>query len=125
MFKPFMFVALVFVIIPAACTKDPNTQQQGCAVTKSPAQVGSVSSQLTLGSNVHDVTVSAVDLDANREVTNTETYPVLDHGFTLDLPYGRYDIEVSDATGKLIARYPGVEVDGDVHLGEPLTKSLP
>ena len=127
MTKAFMFVALVFIIIPA-CTKDPNTGQpmNGCQPSNgASAQAGSVSSALTMGPDVHDVTVSALNLDANREVTNTETYAVLDHGFSLDLPYGRYDIELTDAANKVIARYPGVVVDGDIKLGAPVASLQP
>jgi len=125
MSKAFMFVALVFIIIPA-CTTDPNTQKPvGCQTNGSPAQAGSVSSALTLGPDVHGVTVTALDLDANREVTNTQTLPTLDHGFTLDLPYGHYDIEVTDATNQVVARYPSVEVDGDIVLAPPVASSRP
>jgi hypothetical protein len=120
-----MFVALMFVVIPA-CTTDPNTQKPGCKTSNgSSAQAGTVSSALTLGPDVHNVTVSALDLDANREVTNTATYPVLVRGFALDLPFGRYDIELTDDANKLVARYPNVEVDGDIVLGAPLVPSRP
>src|SRR5258708_2685498 len=86
---------------------------------------GEVSSHLTLGSTFHDVTVSARDLNANREITNTETYPVLDHGFALELPAGRYDIELTDARDHMIARYPGVVVNGDMSLGAPIVSDVP
>ena len=80
---------------------------------------GKVVSALTLGPTVHNVTVTARDLDQNREVTNTETYPVLDHGFALDLPFGHYDIELTDDTNAMLARYLDVVVDGEVTLDAP------
>lgn len=121
MYKALAFVTLIFVVIPA-CTTDPNTQKPvpaGCGSNGAPAQAGSVSSAMTLAPGVHDVTVRALDLDSNRELTNSETYPVLDHGFKLDLPYGHYDIEVTDSANRVVARYPGVDVNGDVTLGAP------
>jgi hypothetical protein len=120
----------MFVIAPAC---DPNSTnpwfrgtpnsspQQGCQGSQQSyeAQDGKVMSSLTLGPTVHNVTVTARDLDQNREVTNTETYPVLDHGFALDLPLGHYDIEITDETNAMLARYPDVVVDGDVTLDAP------
>ena len=126
MSKPVMFVALLFIVIPA-CTENSNTNQPKVACqgsNGSSARSGSVSSPLTLGPEVRGVTVSALDLDANREVTNTETYQVLDRGFALDLPFGRYDIELTDASKKLIARFPSVEVDGDIVLSAPASSRL-
>jgi len=115
-------VALVLVIAPA-CTGDPNKDPPLFSCHGTPqsfeAPDGKVVSSLTLNATVHNVTVAARDLDQNREVTNTETYPLLDHGFTLDLPFGHYDIEITDETNAMLARYPDVVVDGDVTLGAP------
>ena len=69
-----------------------------------------------MDATVHNVTATARDLSRNREVTNAETYPVLDHGFARDLPLGHYDIEITDETNVVLARYPYVVVDGDVSL---------
>ncbi len=113
MSKPTLAVALVFLIAPAC---DPNSSnpwfrppsgQQGCQGSQQSyeAQNGKVVSAVT-----------AHDLDENREVTNTETYPVFDHGFALDLPFGHYDIEITDETNAMLARYPDVAVDGEVTL---------
>lgn len=112
-------VVALLLVIASACTNDPNQGVQlfschGHPVTFPPD--GTVSSALTVDATVHNVTVSARDLDRNREVTNTETYPVLDHGFALDLPFGHYDIEITDDTNAMLARYPDVVVDGDVIL---------
>jgi len=125
MSKPILAAAFMFIAIPA-CNNDPNANSgfsvQGCGSTNGNptwARDGQVSGSLNLGSSVHDVTVSALDLDANRAITNTETYPGLDHGFALDLPGGHYDIEVTDDKNALIARYEDIVVDGDVALDAP------
>jgi hypothetical protein len=39
--------------------------------------------------------------------------------FALDLPFGHYDIEVTDETNAILARYPDVVVDGEVTLDAP------
>ncbi|MEO8844373.1 MAG: hypothetical protein ABI704_22505 [Kofleriaceae bacterium] len=117
-------------MIAPAC--DPNSSnpwfrppggssQQGCQGSQQSydAQDGKVVSAVTLGPTVHNVTVTARDLDENREVTNTETYPILDHGFALDLPFGHYDIEITNETNAMLARYPDVVVDGEVTLDAP------
>lgn len=124
MSKPVVATALVFLIGPACAGSPPDKVGpeivQGCSGSKPQAvPAGKVTSALTLSPSVHDVTVSARDLDENREVTNTETYPVLDHGFDLDLPFGHYDIEVTDETNAILARYRDVVVDGEVTLDAP------
>jgi hypothetical protein len=91
---------------------------QGCTKAQE-VPAGKVTSGLTLNPDIHNVTVSARDLDENREVTNTETYPVLDHGFALDLPFGHYDIELTDETNAMLARYLDVVVDGEVTIDAP------
>ena len=111
-------VVALALVIASACTNDPN---QGVPLFSCHGQPqtfpdGKVTSALTMDATVHNVTVTARDLDRNREVTNTETYPVLDHGFALDLPYGHYDIEITDEANVMLARYPDVVVDGDVTL---------
>lgn len=117
-------VALVFLFGPACAGSPPDTVTpslvQGCTNSKPQAvPAGKVTSALTLSPSVHNVTVSARDLDEDREVTNTETYPVLDHGFALDLPFGHYDVEVTDETNAMLARYLDVVVDGEVTLDAP------
>jgi len=77
-----------------------------------------VSSASTFATTLDAITVSAFDLDADGELTNSETYPTLDHGFTLELPAGRYDVELTDANDHLIARWPEIVVDGTVVLPE-------
>jgi hypothetical protein len=115
-------VALMLVIAPA-CTGNPQKDPPlfSCHGHPVSGEVpdGKVVSAMTLEATVHSVTVTARDLDQNREVTNTETYPVLDHGFALDLPFGHYDIEVTDETNAILARYPDVVVDGEVTLEAP------
>ena len=112
-------VALVLVIA-SACTGDPSKDPPLFSCHGHPQSFevpdGKVSSALTVDVTVHNVTVTARDLDRNREVTNTETYPVMDHGFALDLPFGRYDIEITDETNAMLARYPDVVVNGEVTL---------
>ena len=127
MSKPVLAVALIFLIGPAC--NDPNhpgpnpwfnapAGSQGCQGSQ-PNRDGKITSALTLSPPVHNVTVTARSLDENREVTNTETYPILDHGFALDLPFGHYDIEVTDETNAILAHYRDVVVDGEVTLDGP------
>jgi hypothetical protein len=111
------------LVIAPACVGDPSKDPPLFSCHGSPQSFevpdGKVVSALTLASTVHNVTVTARDLDQNREVTNTETYPVLDHGFALDLPFGHYAIEITDETNAMLARYPDVVVDGEVTLDAP------
>lgn len=122
MSKPAIGVALVFLLGPACAGSPPDTVTpsivQGCTKAQE-VPAGKATSALTLSPSIHNVTVSARDLDENREVTNTETYPVLDHGFALDLPFGHYDIELTDETNAMLARYLDVVVDGDVTIDAP------
>jgi hypothetical protein len=122
MSKATKVVAFMLVIAPA-CTgnpqKDPPLYSCHGRPQSGEAPDGKVVSAMTLGVTVHNVTVTARDVDQNREVTNTETYPVLDHGFALDLPFGRYDIEVTDERNAILAHYPDVVVDGEVTLDAP------
>jgi len=106
------------LVIASACTNDPNEGVPlfSCHGQPQTFPDGKMSSALTVDPAVHNVTVTARDLDRDREVTNTETYPVLDHGFALDLPYGHYDIEITDETNAMLARYADIVVDGDVRL---------
>jgi hypothetical protein len=111
-------VVALMLVIASACTPDPNQGVQlfSCHGQPQTFPDGKVSSALTVDGTVHDVTVTARDLDRNCEVTNTETYSVLDHGFALDLPFGHYDIEITDESNAMLARYPDVVVDGEVTL---------
>lgn len=52
-------------------------------------------------------------------LVNSQLYADIEHGFTLDLPGGHYDIEVTDAAHNVIAAYDDVIVDGDVTLQTP------
>jgi hypothetical protein len=77
---------------------------------------GAVSSPAIEANNV---TVAARDVGGDGTIVNSETYTSLDHGFKLDLPGGRYAIDITDAVGHVIATYPDVTVDGDVTVDAP------
>jgi hypothetical protein len=80
---------------------------------------GGVTSTWTGAGALRDVTVVARALGGDGTIVNSETYPRLDQGFKLDLPGGRYTIDVTDAADHVIATYPEVVVDGEVTIGAP------
>ena|SRR5260221_12369647 len=80
---------------------------------------GAVTSTWTGDRALRDVTVVARDLGGDGTIVNSETYPRFDQGFKLDLPGGRYTIDVTDAADHVIATYPDVVVDGEMTIGTP------
>jgi hypothetical protein len=80
---------------------------------------GSVSTAWTGHGELHDITVVARDVGGDDTIVNSETYATFDHGFKLDLPGGRYKIEVTDAAQHVLATYAEVVVDGEVTVGAP------
>lgn len=71
------------------------------------------------GVDLNNVTVAARDVGGDGTIVNSQLYANIEQGFTLDLPGGHYDIEVTDAAHNVIATYEDVIVDGDVTLHAP------
>jgi hypothetical protein len=111
-------VALVLTLALAATACLDNTPapwQSGGGVYAD----GSVTSPWDGAGDLQDITVAAREVGGDPTIVNSETYARFDHGFKLDLPGGRYTIDVKDAADHVIATYPDVVVDGEVTIGAP------
>jgi len=112
-----VLLLLVFATTGTACLDNtPAPWEPGGGVYGSSYRDGVVTSPAIDGKNI---TVAARDVGGDGTIINSETYASLDQGFQLDLPGGRYTIDVTDAAGHVIATYPDVTVDGDVTVGAP------
>jgi len=65
---------------------------------------------------IEALTLTARDVGGDGAIINSETYTDLDHGFALELPGGKYKLDVTDPSGLVLASYNNVVVDGDVKL---------